>query len=93
MHSTLFVSVLARHCYLRLTQALSVGAFASMMAKLAVTVLYAPIFLPAAVFIVIFGTWLGSVYIKAQMSVKREMSNCKSPVLAVFGSAIHGLGE
>ncbi|KAK1228100.1 hypothetical protein PQX77_008871 [Marasmius sp. AFHP31] len=37
------------------------------------------------------GLWCGQVYIKSQMSVKREMSNAKAPVLGHFGSAIAGL--
>jgi len=32
------------------------------------------------------------MYIKAQLSVKREMSNARSPVLSHFGAAIAGIG-
>ncbi|KIP07615.1 hypothetical protein PHLGIDRAFT_413728 [Phlebiopsis gigantea 11061_1 CR5-6] len=62
-----------------------------MITKLGVVVLYTPVFLPPALVIVSFGIWLGSLYIKTQLSVKREMSNAKAPVLATFGGAIHGL--
>lgn len=64
-----------------------------MITKLGVVVLYTPVFLPPALVIVSFGIWLGSLYIKTQLSVKREMSNAKAPVLATFGGAIHGLGN
>ena len=59
--------------------------------KIGAVVVFTPVFLLPAVFIVTFGGWLGSVYMKAQLSVKREMSNAKAPVLGVFGGAISGL--
>ncbi|GJE99674.1 multidrug resistance-associated ABC transporter [Phanerochaete sordida] len=62
-----------------------------LIARLAVLVLYAPIFLLPAAVVIMFGLWLGTVYIKVQLSVKREMSNRKAPVLDLYGSAIHGL--
>lgn len=65
----------------------------SMVAKLSGVVLYTPIFLTPAIAVIGFGVWLGSVYIKAQRSVKRELSNRKAPVLAMFGSAIQGLSK
>lgn len=64
-----------------------------MISKLGAVVIYTPIFLMPAVVGVSFGFWLGTVYIKAQMSIKRDMSNRKAPVLAMFGSAIHGLSK
>ncbi len=36
--------------------------------------------------------WLGHVYMKAQLAVKRERSNARSPVIGHFGAAIAGLG-
>ncbi|KAI0775462.1 ABC transporter type 1, transmembrane domain-containing protein [Irpex lacteus] len=48
-------------------------------------------FHPPSIFIAIAGGWLGNVYIKAQLSVKREMSNAKAPVLGIVGGAIAGL--
>ena len=64
-----------------------------MVVKIAFVIYYAPTFLLPAVAIALMGGWLGSVYIKAQLSVKREMSNAKSPVLGILGSAIAGLSE
>ncbi|KAJ6606134.1 hypothetical protein DFH09DRAFT_1119386 [Mycena vulgaris] len=56
----------------------------------AILMLAPPFLLPAAV-ILLAGTWIGSLYTKAQLSVKREMSNARAPVLGHFGSAISGL--
>ncbi|KAG6919579.1 hypothetical protein DXG01_004242 [Tephrocybe rancida] len=41
--------------------------------------------------VAILGGWAGQIYIAAQLSVKREMSNAKAPVLGHFGAAIAGL--
>ncbi|KAG5644692.1 hypothetical protein DXG03_007915 [Asterophora parasitica] len=38
-----------------------------------------------------YGAFIGNVYMKAQMSVKRELSKAKAPVLAHFGASIEGL--
>ena len=63
------------------------------LARLLALVAYAPVFLVPSIVVVSLGLWLGNIYIKAQLSIKRDMSNCKAPVLATFGSAIHGLGR
>lgn len=65
----------------------------NIIVKMATVVANTPIFLLPAMFVVVLGFSLGRVYMKAQLSVKREMSNCKAPVLSTFGSAIQGLGE
>lgn len=51
------------------------------------------VFILPEIFVTSLGTWCGQIYIKAQLSVKREMSNARSPVLAHFGAAMEGLGE
>jgi len=51
------------------------------------------IFIIPGVIVAILGGWCGQIYIKAQLSVKREMSNARSPVLGHFGAAISGLGR
>ncbi|KAF6764274.1 multidrug resistance-associated ABC transporter [Ephemerocybe angulata] len=45
----------------------------------------------ALVSAVMFGYGLGSMYLKAQLSVKRELSNAKAPMLAHFEAAMAGL--
>ncbi|VDB97890.1 unnamed protein product [Peniophora sp. CBMAI 1063] len=37
------------------------------------------------------GAWFGNIYMRAQLPVKREMSNKKAPVLGHFGAAMTGL--
>ncbi|KAJ6567145.1 P-loop containing nucleoside triphosphate hydrolase protein [Mycena capillaripes] len=61
--------------------------------RLGAIVLLAPPFLVPAVVVFMAGTWIGSLYTKAQLSVKREMSNARAPVLGHFGAAINGLGK
>lgn len=51
------------------------------------------IFVVPGVVVAAIGAWCGQIYIKAQLSVKREMSNARSPVLGHFGAAIAGLGK
>ncbi|KAH8835448.1 hypothetical protein DL96DRAFT_1730898 [Flagelloscypha sp. PMI_526] len=64
---------------------------ATMLTKFVAVILSAPAFLVPGVFVAASGSWIGQLYITAQMSVKREMSSAKSPVLAHFGAAIAGL--
>ena len=63
----------------------------SLVTKLSAVVLYAPIFLVTAAIIAAIGASFAQIYMKAQLPVKREMSNSKAPVLDVFGSAVAGL--
>ncbi|KAH9829684.1 uncharacterized protein C8Q71DRAFT_887948 [Rhodofomes roseus] len=62
-----------------------------MLMKLGVVVVISPIFLIPGVFIAAVGGWIGEVYMKAQLAVKRERSNAKAPVLGHFGAAFAGL--
>ena len=55
-------------------------------------VIMSPIFIIPGLIVGALGSWCGQIYIKAQLSVKREMSNAKSPVLSHFGAAISGIG-
>lgn len=63
-----------------------------MSMKLAAVVLFTPIFVIPGVFMAIVGGYCGQIYIKAQLSVKREMSVARTPVLGHFGAAMAGLG-
>lgn len=63
----------------------------SMMAKLGAVLIYVPVFLVAAIAVAAVGGYLGQIYMKAQLPVKREMAKAKSPVLGIFGGAIAGL--
>jgi hypothetical protein len=52
-----------------------------------------PMFIIPGTAIAVLGVWLGQVYMNAQISIKREMSNAKAPVLGHFGAAVAGLGS
>ena len=64
----------------------------SMAAKLGAIMIYAPVFIFAAGVVAVIGACSGQIYMKAQLPVKREMAKAKSPVLAIFGGTITGLG-
>ncbi|KAJ7042608.1 hypothetical protein C8F04DRAFT_1252025 [Mycena alexandri] len=63
----------------------------SMFVKFAAVILFTPLFFIPGVLVGFLGGWCGQIYIAAQLSVKREMSNAKAPVLGHFGAAIAGL--
>ncbi|KAL4243414.1 ATP-binding cassette transporter C [Abortiporus biennis] len=50
-----------------------------------------PAFSIPGIVLVLVGGWLGNLYLKAQLPVKRETSAARAPVLAHFGSAISGI--
>ncbi|KAI0068098.1 P-loop containing nucleoside triphosphate hydrolase protein [Artomyces pyxidatus] len=59
--------------------------------KLVAVIMLTPVFLMPGVLIAVMGGYCGRIYMKATMSVKREMSNAKAPVVGHFGAAIAGL--
>ncbi|KAH7913221.1 hypothetical protein BJ138DRAFT_1059515 [Hygrophoropsis aurantiaca] len=63
----------------------------TMLVKLGAIVLMTPAFFLPGIIVGIVGGFVGRTYMKAQLSVKREMSNAKAPVLGHFGAAITGL--
>jgi len=62
-----------------------------MLLHLLGVVFITPLFFLPGILVGLIGTWCGQLYIKAQISVKREMSNARAPVLGHFGAAIGGL--
>ncbi|KAH9480738.1 ATP-binding cassette transporter abc4 [Psilocybe cubensis] len=63
----------------------------SMVTKIGVIVIFTPLFLAPGLGVAALGLYLGNMYLKAQLSVKREMSNARSPLLAHFSAAIQGI--
>ncbi|PPR08265.1 hypothetical protein CVT24_001158 [Panaeolus cyanescens] len=53
--------------------------------------LFSPIFLVFGVIVLFIGLTIGNLYLKAQLSVKRQASNALSPMLAHFSASMHGL--
>ncbi|OWT36272.1 ATP-binding cassette transporter [Cryptococcus neoformans] len=59
--------------------------------KIIVVISLVPLFSLPAVFIGCLGGVLGEMYIHGQLSVKREMSNAKSPLFSHFSAAFNGI--
>lgn len=65
--------------------------FISLVSGFAAILVFSPLFVFPGLVIGALGGWIGRVYTSAQLSVKREMSNAKSPVYSHFGAAMAGL--
>jgi len=65
----------------------------TMLIKFIAVVYLTPIFIIPGTVIAVLGAWLGQVYMKAQIAIKREMSNAKAPVLGHFGAAVAGISS
>ncbi|KAH9854915.1 multidrug resistance-associated ABC transporter [Lenzites betulinus] len=63
----------------------------AMLMKFLAIISFSPIFAIPGAIVSAVGGWCGQIYMKAQLSVKREMSNARAPVLGHFGAAIAGL--
>ncbi|KAH9019330.1 hypothetical protein EDB83DRAFT_2508434 [Lactarius deliciosus] len=63
----------------------------TMLLKFLAVVYFTPVFSVPGIALAVFGAWLGRVYMKAQIAIKREMSNAKAPVLGHFGASIAGI--
>ncbi len=59
--------------------------------KFVLLVYLVPIFGPIGLVIAIVGFCVGELYVHGQLSVKREMSNAKSPLYSSFAAAINGI--
>ncbi|KAI0080061.1 P-loop containing nucleoside triphosphate hydrolase protein [Panus rudis PR-1116 ss-1] len=62
-----------------------------LVVKFIAVVVITPVFLIPGLLIAGIGGWCGQIYIKSQLSVKREMSNARAPVLGHFSAAMAGL--
>ncbi|TEB39057.1 P-loop containing nucleoside triphosphate hydrolase protein [Coprinellus micaceus] len=63
----------------------------TMLARFFSVMMFTPIFMITGVFVAVLGTICSHLSIKAQLSVKREMSTAKAPVLGRLGAAVSGL--
>ena len=55
-------------------------------------VFMSPVFGMPGALLVFIGVWMGQMWMKAQLAVKRERSNARSPILGHIGAAITGIG-
>ncbi|THH33272.1 hypothetical protein EUX98_g944 [Antrodiella citrinella] len=59
--------------------------------KFGAVIIISPIFSVPGIIVILVGVGFGHIYMRAELPVKRESSNAKSPVLGHFGSAVSGL--
>lgn len=59
--------------------------------KFFAVVVYSPVFIFPGFVVGLLGYCIGRVYMYAQLPIKREMSNAKSPIYSHFGATIAGL--
>lgn len=52
-----------------------------MLVRFGGVVIFSPVFIIPGAVVALLGGFLGQLYMRAQLYVKREMSNAKSPVL------------
>ena len=93
IRSTTSVSDLHSAGHYTAHQFVTVCMFLSMLMKFFAVVIYTPTFIIPSTLIAAAGGYLGNIYLRAQLSVKREMSNAKAPVIGILGGAISGLRE
>ncbi|KIJ23254.1 hypothetical protein M422DRAFT_786228 [Sphaerobolus stellatus SS14] len=63
----------------------------TVIGRMGIVIIFIPIFIFPALGIAFMAVYTSNFYLKAQMAVKREMSNAKAPLLAHLGAAIAGL--
>ncbi|KAJ1309694.1 hypothetical protein OPQ81_006459 [Rhizoctonia solani] len=62
-----------------------------LLSRFIAVIVFSPIFTIPGAAVFVIGLWIGQVYINAQLSVKREMSNARSPLFSHFGAALQGI--
>ncbi|KAJ1309716.1 hypothetical protein OPQ81_006481 [Rhizoctonia solani] len=62
-----------------------------LLSRFIAVIVFSPIFTIPGAAVFIIGIWIGQIYIAAQLSVKREMSNARSPLFSHFGAALQGI--
>ncbi|OCH88609.1 P-loop containing nucleoside triphosphate hydrolase protein [Obba rivulosa] len=67
------------------------GLTGSMLFEFGAVIIFSPAFLLPGGAVTVLGVWCGQLYMKAQLSAKREMSNARAPVLGHFDATIRGL--
>lgn len=72
----------------------AIGVFTmtmGMLIKFVSVVVLVPLFSIPAILIGLIGAFIGELYIHGQLSVKREMSNAKSPLFSHLSASINGI--
>ncbi|KAF9481115.1 multidrug resistance-associated ABC transporter [Pholiota conissans] len=63
----------------------------SLFSQIGVIIIFTPVFIAPGAVVAALGFYLGNLYLKAQLPVKRAMSNARSPLLGHFHAAIVGM--
>ena len=63
-----------------------------MLLRIAAVMVVTPFYILPVIIVTFLAGWISQIYMRAQLSIKREMSNARAPVLAHFGSAVAGIG-
>ncbi|QRV86038.1 ABC transporter transmembrane region [Ceratobasidium sp. AG-Ba] len=62
-----------------------------MMGRLVAVLVASPIFAIPGALVFAIGYWICHIYITFQLSIKREMSNARSPLFSHFGAVLNGI--
>ncbi|QRV86037.1 ABC transporter transmembrane region [Ceratobasidium sp. AG-Ba] len=62
-----------------------------LLGRFVAVILLSPVFSIPGALVFVVGYWIGQIYMAAQLSVKREMSNARSPLFSHFGAALNGI--
>jgi len=65
----------------------------AIVSRLGAIILVSPVFVLPSFLVAYIGWFCGQLYIKSQLSVKREMSLARAPVIGYVGVALQGLSE
>ncbi|KAJ7720271.1 hypothetical protein DFH07DRAFT_760895 [Mycena maculata] len=65
----------------------------AMLTRFLAVILFTPLFFFPGLLVGFVGAWCGKIYMASQLSVKREMSNAKAPVLGHIGATMAGLAS
>ncbi|EJT98591.1 P-loop containing nucleoside triphosphate hydrolase protein [Dacryopinax primogenitus] len=63
----------------------------TMVTKFAAVIYFSPVFTIPGIGVIVIGGCLGQIFSAAQLAIKRQMSNRRSPLYSHFGAAIAGL--
>ncbi|KAH7340935.1 hypothetical protein B0J17DRAFT_612426 [Rhizoctonia solani] len=63
----------------------------ALLSRFIAVIVFSPLFTIPGAAVFVIGIWIGQIYIAAQLSVKREMSNARSPLFSHFGAALQGI--
>ncbi|KAJ7323675.1 hypothetical protein DFH08DRAFT_917047 [Mycena albidolilacea] len=63
----------------------------TMVVNFSAVIFFTPLFILPGSLVTLLGIWCGRIYLASQLSVKREWSNARAPVLAHIGATIAGI--